>query len=496
MPVDTELNIFSGEYGLRDFYDPEKNLPVPLVELPARLNPLRKDGVRIYAKLMSHLPATNVKSLPALNMILRAQESGNITQDTHTIVEYSSGSTVISLGIISNILGIPNVKAFISNKTSQVKLQLLRFFGLELTLFGGPVQPEHLDTNGGIYVANEHGTLPNVYNPDQYSNAENYQAHMRWTGPQIYAQLPDISVFAASVGTAGTMTGTGLYLKKVKPSITGLGVLTAPNDRVPGPRTFNLLLPVEFPWRESMDAMEEVDSFSAYERSLELCRNGLLVGPSSGLALTGLLNFLQKRKDANTLDALRNSAGEIPCVFICCDQPFQYIAEYFTKLDSSYFRPIENEELFSTDLYPYNIDWELTPEKAHQMLFTSTGKPSNINKGTFVLDIRDRGDFQSSHIPGSHNLDVGADSRPNPYKDPQTLALLFKTLETRFAITDPEYGLPLQDKSVIVFSPDGNVAKLACSILRNRGVEALYVIGGIGGFKAKGLWALVPRAQL
>ncbi|KAF5379489.1 hypothetical protein D9615_006545 [Tricholomella constricta] len=415
MPVDTELNVFSGEEGLRDFYDPDKNIPVPLVELPARLNPFRE----------------------ALNMVLRAQEDGSITPDTHTIVEYSSGSTVISLGIISRIFGIPNVKAFLSNKTSEAKLQLLRFFGLELTLFGGPSQPQHLDPNGGIYAATANGTQPGFYNPDQYTNIENYQAHMRWTGPQIHAQLPGISVIAASMGTAGTMTGTSLYLKKVRPSVTGLGVLTAPGDRVPGPRTYNLLVPVDFPWRDSMDAMEEVDSPSSFEKSLELCRNGLLVGPSSGLALVGVLNFLKKRKDENTLDALRNEAGEIPCVFICCDKPFQYISEYFTKLDPSFFPSIKNEELVATDLYPYNLDWELKPDKAHQMLFPSNGKPFGVTKATFVLDIRDEDSFKSSQIPGSHNLDIGADSLPNPYRDPATLTLLFDTLEARFAATDP-----------------------------------------------------------
>jgi cysteine synthase len=62
-----------------------------------------------------------------------------------------------------------------------------------------------------------------------------------------------------------------------------------------------------------MDFKEEVDSPSSYSKSLELCRNGLLVGPSSGLALTGLLNFLQKQKSEGTLDGLRNSNGEIPC---------------------------------------------------------------------------------------------------------------------------------------------------------------------------------------
>jgi cysteine synthase len=127
------------------------------------------------------------------------------------------------------------------------------------------------------------------------------------------------------------MTGTSLYLKSVKPDVIGLGyvlpvpslyalhscifssVLTAPNDRVPGPRTYNLLVPVEFPWREAMDDKEEVDSFSSYQTSLELCRNGLLVGPSSGLTLKGLINYLERRKAAGTLDQLRNSAGEIQC---------------------------------------------------------------------------------------------------------------------------------------------------------------------------------------
>jgi hypothetical protein len=94
---------------------------------------------------MSHVPAgtlfplpayifdvflvpANIKSLPALNMILRAQEDGQITSDTHTLVEYSSGSTITSIGLIANILGIPRVKAYVTNKTTVVKLQLLQFF--------------------------------------------------------------------------------------------------------------------------------------------------------------------------------------------------------------------------------------------------------------------------------------------------------------------------------------------------------------------------------
>ncbi|GJE91549.1 cysteine synthase [Phanerochaete sordida] len=504
MPVDRELNVFSGEEALRKFYDPDAQAPVPLVELPAKLNPLRKDGVRIYAKLLSHLPATNVKSLPALNLLLRGMEKGKITEDTHTIVEYSSGSTVISLGILANIMGIPHVKAYLSNKTSQTKLDLLRFFGLDLTVFGGHGQPEPNDPNGGIYVATQHGQQEGYYNPDQYSNPENYEAHIRWTGPQIYNQLPEIKVFAASIGTSGTMTGTGLYLKEAKPSCLRVGVCTAPDDRVPGPRSYSLLAPVEFPWRESVNAVEEIASPESFEKSLELCRNGLLVGPSSGLALLGLLKHLNKLKEKGELDQLRNEdTGEIPCVFICCDQPFQYISEYYTKLGPEHFTPITNELLLGVDPYPYNVDWEFPPRVVRDLLqgkpvvlpptlsTSSSGKENTLQidpSRMVVLDLRATSDFAASRLPGSVNLDVGAREQPNPYQDPPTMVRQFRVLDERLAATDSQFGAALDGKVVFTLSYKGHVARLAMSILRNRKVQAHCVMGGSDAWIEQGLW--------
>jgi hypothetical protein len=171
---------------------------------------------------------------------------------------------------------------------------------------------------------------------------------MRWTGPQIHAQLPEISIFAATMGTAGrsillcdptTADGNAICrnydwhesLFKEREALCGwswvsnvsilgsmwthtfISIATAPDQVVPGPRTYNLLVPLDFPWRDAVDFMEEGDANISYQRSLDLCRNGFLVGPSSGLALTGLLNFLEKRKAAGTLDELRNENGEIAC---------------------------------------------------------------------------------------------------------------------------------------------------------------------------------------
>lgn len=277
----------------------------------------------------------------ALNML----EASVVPDKTKTIIEYSSGSTVISMAMISRVMhGIQDVRAFLSNKTSEAKLRLMQFFGLDITLFGGPSQPEPFDERGGIQSARCIALgSDEVLNPNQYENDNNWQAHVRWTGPQIFSQLPEINVLCAGMGTTGTMTGLGTYFKNTKPSVLRLGVCTAPGDRVPGPRSYALLGPVEFPWRAAVDTVEEVNSPDSYSWSLDLCREGIVCGPSSGFNLKGLFQMLEKRKAAGTLSDLAGPDGLIHSVFLCCDLPYQYISEYFQKLGQERFHPIRNE---------------------------------------------------------------------------------------------------------------------------------------------------------
>ena len=271
---------------------------------------------------------------------------------TETIIEYSSGSTVISMSMVARVMhGIQDTRAFLSNKTSDAKLKLMQFFGLDITLFGGPSQPEPVDERGGIQTARRSAQESDaIINPNQYENDLNWQSHVRWTGPQIFKQLPEINVLCAGMGTSGTMTGLGTYFKHVKPSVLRVGVCTAPGDRVPGPRSFALLRPVEFPWKEAVDQIEEVGSTDSYRMSLRLCREGLVCGPSSGFNLQGLFQMLEKQKVEQTLGNLPDSDGLIHCVFLCCDLPYQYIDEYFQKLGSEQFPPIRNEVSYSCDV--------------------------------------------------------------------------------------------------------------------------------------------------
>jgi rhodanese-related sulfurtransferase len=132
------------------------------------------------------------------------------------------------------------------------------------------------------------------------------------------------------------------------------------------------------------------------------------------------------------------------------------------------------------------MDWEPSPAQAQKLLI-----PENI-----VVDIRNSADFKRSHLDGSFNLDVGADSRPNPYKDSNTLVWLFDALKARLSVEDPDFGFLLEGRTVVLLSRDGNVSRLACSILRKRGVEAFSVTGGVDAMVAEGLWPIGLRAQL
>ncbi|KAG8695032.1 hypothetical protein FRC08_008110 [Ceratobasidium sp. 394] len=434
-------------------------------------------------------------------MLLRGREQGSITTDTRKIVEYSSGNTVISLGIISKILGIGSTCAYISNKTSQAKINLLRFFGLELTLFGGPAQVEPADVNGGIFAALKDGhDRPDYYCPGQYSNPQNSEAHIRWTGPQLLAQLPNISVFAAAMGTSGTMTGTGTFLKSKRPELVNLGVFTAPRDRVPGPRPIDLIQSVDLPWREVIDCSEHVDSYSAYKASLKLCRMGLLGGPSSGLAYVGLLKYLQKQKAIGGLDKLRDNHGDISCAFIVCDLPYQYIGEYVSKLGESAFPPIQNAELLDVDTYPYGVDWKISAKTAQRKIssyrtpLTPPSSPTGSEASTdeedkpvVVIDLREIGSLPILHAFNVQHFPVCSEQSPNPFSDPSTLAHEWNIMESQLGTAEMgSLGKDLKEKVVILVCYEGHTSSVGASVLRNRGVEAFWVDGGMSAWSQMG----------
>jgi cysteine synthase A len=354
-----------------------------------------------------------------------------------------------------------------------------------------------------------------IVNPNQYENDNNWQSHVRWTGPQIFKQLPEINVLCAGMGTSGTMTGLGTYFKSVKPSVMRLGVCTAPGDRVPGPRSYALMRPVEFPWKEAVDTIEEVGSQHSYTLSLKLCREGLVCGPSSGFNLQGLFQMLEKRKDAGTLGDLAGPDGLTHCVFLCCDLPYQYIGEYFQKLGAEEFPPIRNEvrsrsmtsqdaakapvltifqRLTKVDLHRYDEAWE---RDALEVLPQVYGSPRSLEQSLLseislkpqhrVIDLRRSGDFSAWNLPESINLPLSSlgPHTPSPFSDPAVLEAQWVELEKIF--NDGKLVTDLGSHHVLVVCYDGDTARVATSVLRAKGLEADSVRGGQHAMKMYGI---------
>ncbi|KAF5494453.1 Cysteine synthase B [Colletotrichum siamense] len=542
-------NVFSGPSSVIDYFDPGKNPPLPLVEIPDRLNPFREDGVRIYAKMLTCLPAQNVKSLPALKMLREKPHAHD-----KKIVEASSGSTVLSLGIIARALwGNEDVDAYVTNKKPPESLNLLRFFGIRPCLYGGLAQQEPTDPTGIMCRLRSRAAQDEdmVY-PGQYDNPNNWRAHEDWTGPQIFRQLPQINIFCSTVGTGGVITGTGVYLKSRKPSVKILGVFNKFGDPTPGPRHFHGFHTSGFPWQGTVDSRVEVSSVDSYRMSMRLSREGLICGPSSGEALHGLLECISMLKQTNSLVQLRDDqTGEISCVFTCSDLPYQYLPIYYQKLGAEEFPPIENEILLQCDQNRHDERWILDARKAANVIFGTAklqscqkdalkvsietveevpvqGPPkgrswisfivnllfpekhrtdvdccshhscSVISPSVLVLDIRSQSAFKARHIPGSFSVPL-AGLTPNLadgdlFGDAESVHMI--CIQIQNAVATPHVARWLRtaresQKAVVCVCYNGDASKLASSTLRVLGNEGFSIDGGM-----EALWPELERLKL
>lgn len=200
----------------------------PMVEL-RRLAP--HPGVRLFAKLEGNNPTGSVKDRVARAMLEDARASGAL-RPGQTILEPSSGNTGISLAMIGARLGHP-VRIVMPDNTTQERTQLLRLFGAEIVS-----SPGAQGSNGAIRLAHELAAAdPTLFMPYQYGNPANPGAHETTTGPEILAQVPEIDVFVAGLGTGGTLTGVGRYLKRERPGVRVVAAEPLPGELVQGLRS-------------------------------------------------------------------------------------------------------------------------------------------------------------------------------------------------------------------------------------------------------------------
>jgi cysteine synthase len=202
----------------------------PMVELP-RLSP--HAGVRLFAKLEGNNPTGSVKDRVARAMLLEARAAGDLAPG-QTIIEPSSGNTGISLAMIASRLGHP-VRIVLPDNTTAEREQMLRLYGAQIIH-----SPGAEGSNGAIRLAQRLvAEDPSLFMPYQYGNEANPRAHEQTTGPEILAQVPDIDAFVAGLGTGGTLTGAGRFLKRERPGVRIVAAEPLPGEQVHGLRSLD-----------------------------------------------------------------------------------------------------------------------------------------------------------------------------------------------------------------------------------------------------------------
>src|SRR2546430_6534760 len=170
-------------------------------------------GANVLAKVEYCSPGGSVKDRIALRMVAAAEASGAL-RPGGTIVEPTSGNTGVGLAIVAAERGYRCV--FVCpDKVAQDKIAVLRAYGSEVVVCPGTVAPDHPDSYYSVArrLARE---TPGGWKPDQYANPENPASHYHSTGPEIWAQTEArVTHFVAGIGTGGTITGAGRYLKEV-----------------------------------------------------------------------------------------------------------------------------------------------------------------------------------------------------------------------------------------------------------------------------------------
>ena len=178
--------------------------------------------VDIYVKLEGQNPTGSVKDRIALKMITQAETHGEISP-SRTILEPTSGNTGISIALVGKLKGY-KVTVVMPDNVSEERTQLLEAYGASIIYSEG-----EKGSNGSIELAQDiiSKNSDDYYMPYQYGNSANPGAHYEGTGPEILHSLPDVDMFIAGLGTGGTLTGTGKYLKEQNPNIKVIAASTS-----------------------------------------------------------------------------------------------------------------------------------------------------------------------------------------------------------------------------------------------------------------------------
>jgi len=283
----------------------------------------------IYAKLEFMNPGGSIKDRIAKYMIEKAELDGKI-KPGDTIIENSSGNTAMGLAIVCRHKGY-NLKVVVRNTLSKEKLKMLEVLGVDIVTVDASLPPEHPESYNNCAL-NLCKKDPSLYYIDQHNNLDNNESHYMTTGPEIWEQMNGkIEYLIGAVGTGGTITGTGKYLKEKNPNIKVIGLDPVGSVFYNYFKNKELITPSkyfiegmgdEFLIRTAqlhlLDDMYQVEDKKAFGWTKKLAyEEGILAGGSSGANIWGAVKLAKEiDKEANI-------------VTIICDSGYKYFSSIY-----------------------------------------------------------------------------------------------------------------------------------------------------------------------
>jgi cysteine synthase B len=269
---------------------------------------MRERGNVVLGKLEGNNPAGSVKDRPALSMIQRAEERGDI-QPGDTLIEATSGNTGIALAMAAAIKGYRMV-LIMPEDLSIERAQTMKAFGAQLIL---------TPKSGGMEYARD--LAENMQREgkgrvlDQFANADNPRIHYETTGPEIWADTRGkVTHFVSAMGTTGTITGVSRYLKEKNPGVKIIGAQPSEGSRIPGIRKWPQEYLPKIYDPSHVDELVYVSQADAEETCRRMAREeGIFAGISAAGACWVAQQISQRERDATI-------------VFIVCDRGDRYLS--------------------------------------------------------------------------------------------------------------------------------------------------------------------------
>lgn len=297
----------------------------PLVRLNKVIGTIKSP---IYAKVECMNPGGSIKDRVGIQMITAAEKAGFL-KPGWTIIEPTAGNTGVGIAMAAAVKGYRCI-CVLPDKMSEEKRALLRAYGAEVVVTATDVPPD--SPQQYIQVANRLAKeIPNSFRPDQYNNPENPMAHYLTTGPEIWEQTEgEIDVLVVAMGTCGTISGISRYLKEKNPKIIVVGV--DPEGSIlsgDAPKAYKVegigedFIPRNF-HHELIDEMVRIGDKESFYMTRRIAREeGILVGGSSGTAVSGAIQYAQRLTEPKNIVVVLPDTGRNYITKIFSDQWLQ-----------------------------------------------------------------------------------------------------------------------------------------------------------------------------